>query len=129
MMAKLNMLAAWSGINEFFGKRSAQSYFNSPKVAFAVSGACGSACGSCDGEDKPKKKPSACGSACGAGGGDSKPEKKPSACGSACGAGDKQTYKAKKMWCPRFSQKSINRGHYSIKNRMKYLMVANRRLR
>ncbi|MFZ5966503.1 MAG: hypothetical protein ACOYVK_04930 [Bacillota bacterium] len=47
-MAKLNMLDAWSGISEFFGKRSAQSYFNSGKVAFAVSGACGSACGAGD---------------------------------------------------------------------------------
>jgi ACGX-repeat protein len=71
IMAKFNMLNEWSGNNEFFGKRSAQSYFNSGKASFAVSGACGSACGAGDGEDKPN------------------PDPKPSACGSACGAGDK----------------------------------------
>lgn len=66
-MAKLNKLNGWSGANEFFGKRSAQSYFNTGKAAFAVSGACGSACGAGDGKPEEEPKPSACGSACGAG--------------------------------------------------------------
>lgn len=65
-MAKINILNAWSGNSEFFGRRSAQGYLNSGKASFAVSGACGSACGA--GDDKnPDPKPSACGSACGAG--------------------------------------------------------------
>ena len=63
-MAKINMLNAWSGNSEFFGRRSAQGYLNSGKASFAVSGSCGSACGAGDDKDP---KPSACGSACGAG--------------------------------------------------------------
>lgn len=66
-MDKLNKLNAWSGVSEFFGKRSAQSYFNTAKAAFAVSDACGSACGAGDGKPEGEPKPSSCGSACGAG--------------------------------------------------------------
>ncbi|MDS0524314.1 ACGX-repeat peptide [Clostridium sp. SHJSY1] len=65
-MAKISMLNAWTGNSGFFGRRSAQSYFNSGRTSFSVSGACGSACGA--GDDKtPDEKPSSCGSACGAG--------------------------------------------------------------
>jgi ACGX-repeat protein len=90
-MTKIDMLAGWSGNNDFFGKRSAQSYFKAPNLTNVVSGGCGSACGTGDGDRKKEEpKPSACGSACGAGDADSQPaeEQKPSACGSACGAGD-----------------------------------------
>lgn len=64
-MAKTNMPKTWVGNNEFFGRRSAQGYLNAGRASFAVSGACGSACGA--GDDKKDPKPSACGSACGAG--------------------------------------------------------------
>jgi ACGX-repeat protein len=99
-MKKLHLFADWKeGINNFFGRRSAQSYLKGNQFAMAVSGSGGSACGAggnkpapkpsaCGaGDDKPASKPSSCGSACGAGG--DKPASKPSACGSACGAGKK----------------------------------------
>jgi hypothetical protein len=84
-MNGLNALSGWSEIKSFFAPRSAQSYMNSNRLAFAASGF-GSSCGSGD----PKPQPSACGA------GDPKPQ--PSACGagddpqpkpSACGAGGK----------------------------------------
>lgn len=65
-MSKINALNGWSESNNFFGRRSAQSYFNSSN-SFAVSGSCGSACGAGDGDKDPEPKPTACGSACGAG--------------------------------------------------------------
>ena len=79
-MSKLNVLNAWSRLSDYVAKGTAQSYFNTNQAVLAVSGACGSACGSGDG--KPMMS-SACGSACGAGGDDGKPAPKPSACGSA----------------------------------------------
>lgn len=86
-MSKLGMLDAWKGVNKFFTKRSAQSYFGTTQVAMAYSGACGSACGAGD-DGKSAPKPTACGSACGAGD-EGKSAPKPTACGSACGASDK----------------------------------------
>lgn len=71
-MSKLNLLNGWSSIENYFSRRSAQSYLNSNQMAMAASG-CSSSCGSNDGKPQP--------SACGAGD-DSQP--KPS----ACGAGD-----------------------------------------
>ena len=71
-MGKLNLLNGWAGIENYFSRRSAQSYLNSNQMAMPASG-CSSSCGS--GDDKPQ--PSACGA-----GDDSQP--KPS----ACGAGD-----------------------------------------
>lgn len=65
-MGKINKLNGWSRNSDFFGKRSAQSYFNAGN-SFAVSGSCGSACGAGDGDKNPDPKPTACGSACGAG--------------------------------------------------------------
>lgn len=90
-MSKLNFLNGWTGISEYFTRRSAQSYFSSKQMMLATSG-CGSACGSEDGKPKPaacgaaddggKPQPSACGA-----GDDIQP--KPSACGSSCGSDDK----------------------------------------
>jgi len=90
-MNKLSMMNGWANSNDYHALRSAQGYLNPDPVTLASSG-CGSACGSNDGDAKPK--PSACGagdddkkpqpSACGAGDEGSKP--KPSACGSSCGS-------------------------------------------
>jgi len=71
-MGKLNLLNGWAGIENYFSRRSAQSYLNSNQMAMTASG-CSSSCGS--GDAKPQ--PSACGA-----GDDNQP--KPS----ACGAGD-----------------------------------------
>lgn len=97
-MSNLNRLNGWAEKGGYISRTSAQNYMNSDTV-YRTSAGCSSACGSKDGDDKPK--PSSCGtgdsepkpSACGAG--DSSP--KPSACGagdsnpkpSACGAGGK----------------------------------------
>jgi len=75
-MSKLNVLNGWAGINKYFARRSAQSFFTGHQMAFAASG-CGSSCGG----DDQVPQPSACGAA------DDQP--KPSACGSSCGTGDK----------------------------------------
>jgi hypothetical protein len=90
-MNKLSMLNGWANSGEYNALRSAQSYLNSGTTTVASSG-CGSACGSGDGDAKPK--PSACGagdddkkpqpSACGAGD-EGKSTPKPGACGSSCG--------------------------------------------
>lgn len=70
-MGKLNLLNGWASIENYFSRRSAQSYLNSNQMAMAASG-CSSSCGS----DDAKPQPSACGagddnqsqpSACGAG--------------------------------------------------------------
>ena len=89
-MNKLEKLNYWANSDNYYSSRSAQSYLKPGHVALASSG-CGSACGSQDGDAKPK--PSACGasdeeskpkpSACGA---DDDTNKKPSACGSSCGS-------------------------------------------
>ncbi|MGD9771298.1 MAG: hypothetical protein AB7V54_05955 [Parabacteroides sp.] len=75
-MSRLNVLNGWAGINSYFTRRSAQSFFAGSQMSFATSG-CGSSCG---GDDK-KPQSSACGAS------DEQP--KPSACGSSCGTGDK----------------------------------------
>jgi len=74
-MNKLSMLNGWANSSDYNSLRSAQSYLNSNPATIAGSG-CGSACGSNDGDAKPKP------SACGAGDDDKKPQP------SACGAGD-----------------------------------------
>ncbi len=74
-MSKLNVLNGWGKMENYFSRRSAQSFMSSNQMAFATSG-CGSSCGS-DDDSKPA-------SACGA----SDDEPKPSACGSSCGASD-----------------------------------------
>jgi hypothetical protein len=100
-MSNLNKLNGWAGDGGYNSHTSAQSYMASGSVNI-TSSACGSSCGSKDGDTKPtpsscgagdsEPKPSSCGSgdgkpapSCGAAEGDNKP--KTSACGSSCGAG------------------------------------------
>jgi hypothetical protein len=107
-MKTLSKLNGWSNSGDYYSPRSAQGYLNPNPVNHAGSGS-GSACGSHDGDEKPK--PSACGagdddkkpqpSACGAGDDDKKPQPsacgagdegskpKPGACGSSCGSDGK----------------------------------------
>ena len=47
--------------------QSAQKFLRNANLLMMPAGACGSACGAGDAEEKPAEKPSACGSACGAG--------------------------------------------------------------
>lgn len=51
----------------YAARRSAQGYLCASEETPATSGACGSACGTGDGDVQPEPKPAACGSACGAG--------------------------------------------------------------
>jgi ACGX-repeat protein len=91
-MKTLIKLNGWSNSGDYYSLGSAQGYLN-PGPANLASSDCGSACGSKDGDAKPKP------SACGAGNDDKKPQ--PSACGagddgkkpqpSACGAGDEES--------------------------------------
>ena len=93
-MNTLSKLNGWVNSGDYNSPRSAQGYLNQNAVNLASTG-CGSACGSQDGDNKPK--PSACGAgdddkkpqppACGAGDEGSKP--KPGACGSSCGSDGK----------------------------------------
>lgn len=93
-MNKLSRLNGWAHSGDYYSPVSAQGYLKPNPVNHSSSG-CGSACGSKDGDEKPK--PSACGagdddkkpkpSACGAGDEGSKP--KPGACGSSCGSDGK----------------------------------------
>jgi hypothetical protein len=75
-MNKLSMLNGWANSGEYNALRSAQSYLN-PTHAKVTNFGGGSACGSGDGDAKPKP------SACGAGDDDKKPQP------SACGAGER----------------------------------------
>ena len=89
-MNRLSKLNGWANSGEYYSPRSAQGYLNQNDVNLASSGS-GSACGSQEGDAKPK--PSACGagdddqkpqpSACGAG---DDGKEKPAACGSSCGS-------------------------------------------
>lgn len=71
-MGKLNLLNGWASIENYFSRRSAQSYLNSNQMAMAASG-----CSSSYGSDDAKPQPSACGA-----GDDNQSQP------SACGAGD-----------------------------------------